>query len=103
MQIGVALALLSAMLFGASTPLAKMLLGEVNPQVMAGLLYLGAGIGLAVIHWSRNALRLPAEEASLSRADMPVLAAVMIAGGVLGPLFLMLGCAVAMPAARRCF
>jgi drug/metabolite transporter (DMT)-like permease len=91
MQIGVVLALLSALLFGASTPLAKLMLGVVNPQVMAGLLYLGAGIGLALIHLSRNALRLPAAEAPLGRADMPVLAAVIIAGGVLGPLFLMLG------------
>jgi drug/metabolite transporter (DMT)-like permease len=90
-QIGIVLALLSALLFGASTPLAKLILGVVDPQVMAGLLYLGAGIGLAFIHFSKDALRLPVAEAPLGRADLPRLAAVIIAGGVLGPLFLMLG------------
>src|SRR3954451_11666582 len=90
---GIPLALFSAVLFGASTPLAKMLLGHVDPWLMAGLLYLGAGLGLAVIHLSRSALRLPALEAPLRRADVPWLIAVIIAGGILGPLFLMLGLA----------
>ena len=48
MKTGVLLALLSAALFGASTPLAKIVLGSVDPWTMAGLLYLGAGLGLAV-------------------------------------------------------
>ncbi len=91
MQMGIILALLSALLFGASTPLAKMLLGVVSPFVLAGLLYLGAGIGLSVVHILRNALRMPAAEAPLRRADMKLLAAVILAGGVLGPVFLMLG------------
>ena len=43
---GVPLALASALSFGASTPLSKILLVSVNPQLLAGLLYLGAGIGL---------------------------------------------------------
>lgn len=43
---GVPLALASAVLFGVSTPLSKLLLGEVAPQLLAGLLYLGAGAGL---------------------------------------------------------
>ncbi len=90
MQTGIIVALLSALLFGASTPLAKLLLGTVDPQLLAGLLYLGAGIGLGVVYYARNALRLPAE-APLVRADMPWLAAVIVTGGVLGPLFLMLG------------
>ncbi|TMI05193.1 MAG: EamA family transporter, partial [Betaproteobacteria bacterium] len=42
----IAYALISAALFGASTPLAKMLLGEVPPLALAGLLYLGSGLGL---------------------------------------------------------
>lgn len=91
MQVGILLALLSAALFGASTPLAKMLVGNVGPWTMAGLLYLGAGIGLSVVHLSRNALRLPVVEAPLRRADMPWLAAVIGTGGILGPLFLMFG------------
>jgi drug/metabolite transporter (DMT)-like permease len=93
MQPGILLALLSAALFGASTPVAKIILGNVDPWVLAGLLYLGAGIGLAVVHLTRNALRLPAIEAPLRRADIPWLAAVILAGGILGPVFLMFGLA----------
>ena len=68
---GITLALLSAVLFGASTPFAKLLLGSIDPWIMAGLLYLGAGIGLAALHLSRLALRLPAVEAPLRRSDLP--------------------------------
>ena len=91
MHVGILLAIASAVLFGASTPLAKLLLGAVDPWLMAGLLYLGAGVGLAVVHLSRSALRLPAVEAPLRRADVPWLAAVILTGGILGPLLLMLG------------
>jgi drug/metabolite transporter (DMT)-like permease len=90
---GILLALLSAVLFGASTPFAKLLLGSVDPWTMAGLLYLGAGLGLAVMHLSRAALGLPAIEAPLRRADFGWLALGVLAGGVLGPLFLMFGLA----------
>lgn len=90
-RTGVPLALLSAVLFGASTPFAKLLLGSVSPRMMAGLLYLGAGTGLAAIHLSRAALRLPAAEAPLRRADIPWLALVILAGGVGGPVLLMFG------------
>jgi drug/metabolite transporter (DMT)-like permease len=93
MRIGIPLALMSAALFGASTPLAKAMLGGVGPWMMAGLLYLGAGIGLTAIHLLRSALRLPAVEAPLRRSDMPWLAAVIVAGGILGPVFLMFGLA----------
>ncbi|EWY37644.1 membrane protein [Skermanella stibiiresistens SB22] len=88
---GVALALLSAILFGASTPFAKLLLGDVDAWLLAGLLYLGAGLGLGVVHRSRGSLGLPAVEAPLRRSDMPWLAVVVVSGGILGPLFLMLG------------
>ena len=92
-RIGIVLALLSAILFGASTPFAKLLLGSVDPWMMAGLLYLGAGLGLAVIHMLRAVLQLPAIEAPLRRADMPWLALVILTGGLLGPLLLMFGLA----------
>ncbi len=90
-RISIVLALLSAILFGASTPFAKLMLGSVDPWMMAGLLYLCAGLGLAVIHGSRTVLQLPAVEAPLRRADMPWLALVILAGGLLGPLLLMFG------------
>jgi drug/metabolite transporter (DMT)-like permease len=88
---GVPLALASAVLFGATAPLSKLLLGQIDPQLLAGLLYLGAGIGLAAVHVARHAFAIPAPEAPLRRADMPWLAAVILFGGVLGPLCLMLG------------
>jgi drug/metabolite transporter (DMT)-like permease len=93
MQPGILLALTSAVLFGASTPFAKLLLGSVEPWPMAGLLYLGAGIGLAVVHVSRGVLRLQAIEAPLRRPDVPWLAAVILFGGMFGPLLLLLGLA----------
>ena len=92
-RTGILFALLSAMLFGSSTPFAKLLLGVVDPWMMAGLLYLGAGIGLAIIHLLRKTFRLPAIEAPLRRSDIPLLALVIVMGGILGPLLLMFGLA----------
>jgi drug/metabolite transporter (DMT)-like permease len=88
---GVPLALASAALFGAAMPLSKILLASIDPQMLAGLLYLGAGIGLGLVHAARAAIGLPAPEAPLRRSDMPWLAAIILFGGVLGPLLLMLG------------
>ena len=76
---------------GASTPLSKVLLTSVDPQLLAGLLYLGAGIGLAVVHLARSALGIPAQEAPLRTSDLPWLGAVVLFGGIIGPLLLMLG------------
>jgi drug/metabolite transporter (DMT)-like permease len=88
---GAVLALLSAALFGASTPLAKALLGDVAPWMLAGLLYLGAGVGLAAIHSARRTLGIEPPEAPLRRGDVPRLAAVVLAGGIVGPVLLMVG------------
>ena len=88
---GVPLALGSAILFGASAPLSKLLIGSIDPWLLAGILYLGAGIGLAVVHWGRPLIGLTKVEAPLRRADMPWLGAVVVFGGILGPLFLMFG------------
>jgi drug/metabolite transporter (DMT)-like permease len=91
---GVPFALASAALFGASTPLAKLLLGAVDPWLLAGVLYLGAGLGLALVRpWLRRLGEGSAAEAPLRRADLPWLAAVGLFGGVLGPVLLMLGLA----------
>ena len=89
---GVLLAIASAALFGASTPFAKLLLGGgVSPWLLAGLLYLGSGLGLTLVHLARGALAVPAAEAPLRRADLPWLALVVLSGGVIGPLLLMVG------------
>ena len=90
---GTLLALLSAALFGASTPLAKLLLTDVEPWLLAGLLYLGAGMGLAASRLLRGVLGLAETEAPLRRPDLPWLALVILGGGVLGPLLLMFGLA----------
>ena len=87
----IGLALLSAALFGASTPAAKLLLGEVSPWLLAGLLYLGSGVGLSLVLAVRGLRGGARTEASLARADLPWLAGAVIAGGVIGPVLLMLG------------
>jgi len=88
---GVAFALVSALLFGASTPFAKLLLVGVNPWLLAGLLYLGSGLGLGLVSLVRNAIGLQRTEASLVRGDLFWLALIVFFGGMLGPLLLMLG------------
>lgn len=90
---GVALALGSAILFGAATPLSKILLGSIEPQLLAGLLYLGAGMGLAALQAARALLAVPGAEAPLRRTDLPWLAVAILAGGIAGPVLLMLGLA----------
>ncbi len=83
---GVAAALGAALLFGASTPLAKLLLGDVSPWLLAGLLYLGSGVGLALLLALRRA-----ERARLAAGDWRWLAGAVLSGGVLGPVLLMWG------------
>jgi drug/metabolite transporter (DMT)-like permease len=82
------LALLAAALFGASTPLAKGLLSTTSPQLLAGLLYLGSGVGLFLVWLAQRRRTL---EARLTRRDVPWLAGAIAAGGLLGPLLLMYG------------
>lgn len=89
----IAVALLSAVLFGASTPLAKLLIGQMDPFMLAGLLYLGAGVGLAAIRAAHGALRRPVAETALQRGDLPWLALVILTGGILGPVLLLAGLA----------
>jgi drug/metabolite transporter (DMT)-like permease len=89
---GAPLGIASAALFGASTPLAKALLGEgVSPWLLAGLLYLGSGLGLAVVHVGGRLIGRPSQEAPLAGRDWAWMALVIAAGGVAGPLLLMFG------------
>jgi drug/metabolite transporter (DMT)-like permease len=85
-NIGVLSALGSAVLFGASTPLAKLLAGAVSPWLLAGLLYLGSGIGLSLVRLLR-----PGQRAPLGKGEWPWLAGAIASGGVLGPVLLMWG------------
>lgn len=91
---GAAFAIASAVLFGASTPFAKLLLGDgASPWLLAGLLYLGSGIGLSIFHFGRGLFGLPRTEAALVPADVPWLALIVIFGGILAPVLLMVGLA----------
>jgi drug/metabolite transporter (DMT)-like permease len=88
-------ALASAALFGVSTPAAKALLGAVHPAVLAGLLFCGSGIGIALLRRLAPAILGPSEarEQPLGRRDLPWLAGAITAGGIVGPLLLMFGLA----------
>jgi drug/metabolite transporter (DMT)-like permease len=92
MNKGIAYALGAALLFGASTPFAKLLIGENAPVLVAGLLYAGSGIGLSawllLRQWTRPA---GAPDSSLAAADLPWLAGAVLAGGIAGPVLLMTG------------
>ena len=85
----VAYALASAALFGASTPFAKLLLGDVRPALLAGVLYLGSGIGL--LAWI--VLRPSRARAMLPPSDYRWLAAAIVAGGIMAPVLLVSGLA----------
>lgn len=91
---GIAYALLAALLFGASTPFAKLLVGQTVPLVLAGLLYLGSGIGLGI--WLL--LRVLTQRQSngntrLACADVPWLGGAILTGGIAAPILLMTGLA----------
>ena len=88
MNNSVLYALLAAALFGISTPFAKLLVGEVPPVLLGGMLYLGSGVGLAIIRVIRDR---GWNKTGLLRADWPWLAGAIFFGGVVGPVALMFG------------
>jgi drug/metabolite transporter (DMT)-like permease len=93
MNPGIASALIAALLFGASTPLAKLLLHDVSPLLLAGLLYAGSGLGLFLVLALRG-LRSGQPAHDLRRpsaADLGWWAGAILAGGVAAPVLLLLG------------
>jgi drug/metabolite transporter (DMT)-like permease len=88
MNKGVLEALGAAALFGASTPLAKLLVGQLSPLLLAGLLYLGSGVGLLIIRLVRDR---GWQSPTLSCREWPWLCGAIVFGGVLGPAALMFG------------
>ncbi|CAN7601818.1 DMT family transporter [Caballeronia sp. LjRoot29] len=87
-------ALLAAALFGATTPLAKTLLGSLSPFMVAGLFYLGSGVGLAIGILIQRVSRTTDERHNQSRihvSEVPWLLGAIAAGGIAGPALLMLG------------
>ncbi len=83
---GIAAALGAALLFGAGTPLAKLLLRDVSPWLLAGLFYLGSGVGLTLFRLLGHALPV-----RLARGEAVWLAGAIVAGGIAGPVLLMYG------------
>jgi len=85
---GIAAALGAALLFGAGTPLAKLLLDAMSPWLLAGILYLGSGIGLAALRCARRAVPV-----RLAPGDIGWLAGAVLSGGIAAPVLLMWGLA----------
>jgi drug/metabolite transporter (DMT)-like permease len=84
---GALLGLLAAATFGVSAPLAKALLDDADPQLLAGQLYAGAAVALG----SASALRPRTTESPIRRADLPRLGLVTLSGGVVAPVLLLVG------------
>jgi drug/metabolite transporter (DMT)-like permease len=84
----VAYAVIAAALFGAATPASKALLGDLSPFQLAGLLYLGAALGVAPIAWRQGGLRLPGRG---DRRNRLRLFGAVLAGGIAGPVLLLFG------------
>ncbi len=82
--------IIAAVLFGLSTPFSKLLLGNTSSTLMAGLLYLGSGVGLSFWYWITKE-RSRAQEASLSSRDVPWLAGAIVFGGISAPILLLYG------------
>jgi drug/metabolite transporter (DMT)-like permease len=92
MNRGITFALTSAILFGISTPLAKALVATVSPLLFAGLLYVGSGLGLALVIAVRRASMRSGSSPSMPRVEeWRWLAAAIFFGGLLGPAALMYG------------
>ena len=92
MKQGIAYALVSAALFGASTPFAKRLVGDVPPLMLAGLLYLGSGCGLSVMLGLRKLFTSGSLDVAWpARPDWGWLGGAILFGGILGPVLLMYG------------
>lgn len=83
---GVVAALMAAVLFGAGTPVAKLLLASLSPWLLAALLYLGSGLGLTLY---RRVVRAPA--VVLPRQEVSWFVGAVVSGGGIAPVLLMFG------------
>jgi drug/metabolite transporter (DMT)-like permease len=83
--------IIAAALFGASAPFSKLLLDNVTPLQLAGLLYLGSGLSLLLVKLVRSSLKLDRDTAKLEKADMPWLLGAVVSGGIGAPIALLIG------------
>ncbi|RJS27584.1 hypothetical protein DRW03_02930 [Corallococcus sp. H22C18031201] len=92
---GAVFGLSAAALFGLSAPVAKLLLPGSTPLMLAALLYLGGGLGLSGLGWvlraRASAPRAVGREARLGRQDVPLVLAIILCGGVVGPVLMLVG------------
>ena len=84
------LAFLAAALYAVNSPCSKLLLAHVSATMLAGFLYLGAGVGMAVVSVAQRAGHVAAKEQPLTKAELPYTLA-MILLDILAPILLMLG------------
>ncbi|MBC3918051.1 DMT family transporter [Undibacterium sp. CY18W] len=93
MHKGVIYALLAAILFGISTPFAKTMVADIAPVMLAGVLYLGSGLGLLLVFLLRAAMFRNRQDkfVAVTRVDLPWLAGAILTGGIAGPVLLMAG------------
>ena len=87
---GILLAILAAALYAINAPFSKILLNDMPSTLMAGFLYLGAGLGMGVIALLRKVRKAERTEERITKADLPYTLA-MIALDIAAPIFLLLG------------
>jgi drug/metabolite transporter (DMT)-like permease len=90
---GVIPVFLSAALFGASTPFARLLIGDLDPLWLAGLLYAGSGLGLSLLLALRHAGFAGAHQkvTGIPPGDFRWLAFSIVAGGIVAPALFTFG------------
>ena len=87
---GIGLAVLAASLYAINSPFSKLLLDYMPSTLMAGFLYVGAGLGMVIIALLRKKREHYTKEKSLSKTEIPFVLA-MIFLDIIAPIFLLLG------------
>ena len=88
--VGIFLAILAAALYALNSPLSKILLDYMPSTLMAGFLYVGAGVGMGIIALIRKTAKINQSEENLTRSDLPYTVAMVILD-IAAPIFLLLG------------
>lgn len=87
---GILLAILAAALYAISTPVSKVLLEFIPSTLLAGLLYLGAGVGMGILGAGLTLAKKRQDEKRLDRSDLPYTVG-MIVLDIAAPILLLLG------------
>ena len=87
---GIVFAILAAALYAINAPFSKILLNFIPPTLLAGFLYVGAGVGMVVIAVIRKIQKSEVKEAKLTKAELPYTIA-MIVLDIAAPIFLLFG------------